>query len=228
MSTYRNSLYKRIILYVKKNHPSFFDILLNIHSRLFPVLGKDNIIKNQGHLINSKISVRGNNNRIYISHGCILHNVELHIRGDNHIIEIGSGCKVYEWGSFWCEGENNKIIIGDDTTIRSAHLCAQERNTSIIIGNKCMLSNNLEIRTSDSHPYYDIQTGERLNNAKSVCIGNHVWICAKVTILKGANICDNSIIGYGSILSSNVPSNSIATGKPAKIIRNNIYWDSKF
>lgn len=221
-------LLKMLISYIKSHSPLLFDVLLKVYAKLFPIRGKYNTFINKGRLIHSRISICGNNNRIYIASDCVLRNVELHIRGDNHIIEFGVGCKVYEWGSFWCEGEGNRIAIGNRTTIRSAHLCAQETNTSIIIGDSCMLSNNIEIRTSDSHPYYDIQTGNRLNIASSVNIGNHVWICAKVAILKGANIGDNSIIGYASVLSSNVSNNSLAVGKPAKVVRENIYWDSKF
>lgn len=217
-----------LISYIKSHWPLLFDLLLKVHSKLFPIRGKYNTITNNGRLIHSKISIRGDNNRIFIASGCILCNVEFHIRGSNHIIEIGTDCKIYEWGSLWCEGEGNKIIIGDGSTIRSAHLCAQETDTSIIIGKNCLLSNNIEIRTSDSHPYYDCQTGKRLNLPASVYIGDHVWICAKAAILKGAHVGNGSIVGYGSVLSSNIPDNTIAVGKPAKVVRENIYWNHCF
>ena len=209
--------------------PASYEKLARAKLCLFPIQGVGNIIEKRGRVVNSRLSIIGNNNRIYIAKGCILRNVELHIRGDNHLIEFGENCKVYEWGSFWCEGHANVISIGKNTTIRSAHFCAQEQNTSIILGESCMLSNNLEIRTSDSHPYYTIGTVNRLNQAASVFIGNRVWICAKTSILKGVNVGDGSIIGYASVLSSKeIPQNSLVAGVPAKVIRTGVYWNPCF
>ena len=50
-------------------------------------------------------------------------------------------------------------------------------------------------------------------------IGENVWICDKVTILGGVTIGDNVIIGADSIVTHDIPSNSIAAGIPAKIIK---------
>lgn len=51
-----------------------------------------------------------------------------------------------------------------------------------------------------------------------VKIGNNVWLGENVSILKGVTIGDNVIIGYGSIVTKNIPDNSVAVGAPAKII----------
>lgn len=51
-----------------------------------------------------------------------------------------------------------------------------------------------------------------------VKIGNNVWLGENVSILKGVTIGDNVIIGLGSIVTKNIPSNSIAVGSPAKVI----------
>lgn len=42
--------------------------------------------------------------------------------------------------------------------------------------------------------------------------------------MKGVSIGDNSVIGIGSMVIKDVPPNSIAVGKPARIIRSDIYW----
>lgn len=51
-----------------------------------------------------------------------------------------------------------------------------------------------------------------------VKIGNNVWLGQHVTILKGVTIGDNVIIGAGSIVSKSIPSNSVAVGRPAKVV----------
>ena len=71
-----------------------------------------------------------------------------------------------------------------------------------------MLSNNIIIRTSDSHPIFNQTTGERINHAKDVIIGNNVWIAAHATIMKGVHIGDGSIVGFGSVVTIDVAENT--------------------
>lgn len=118
-----------------------------------------------------------------------------------------------------------KITIDDNTTIQGAHINAQEDNSEIYIGKCCMLSNNIVIRTSDSHPIYDKSTKKRLNSAKSVYIEDHVWIAAHASILKGCKIGAGAIIGLGSVVTRNIPESTIAGGNPAKVLKENVYWN---
>ncbi len=57
------------------------------------------------------------------------------------------------------------------------------------------------------------------NTHEKVHIGNNVYIGARVTILKGAKIGDNVVIGTGSIVKGVIESNSIYAGIPAKKIK---------
>ena len=110
----------------------------------------------------------------------------------------------------------------------NVHLCAQEDNVRIQIGDGCMLANNIIIRTSDSHPIYDIPTGKRINLSKSITLNDNVWIAAKVTILKGVTIGAGSVIGLSSVVTHDIPNNSLAVGIPARIVKNNISWNKTF
>lgn len=175
------------------------------------IIGKGNIIliKRNSFIKNSFIRIRGNNNKLLIEEDCI----------------IGRNC------SFWLEGNNCRIILGRGTSMtRDVQVNCQENETRIIIGKDCMLSNNIIIRTSDSHPIFDINTGHRLNNPKSVYIGNHVWIAPNTKIMKGAHIEDNCVIGSDTTVSCLIPASSLAVGRPAKVVRHDIIWtrDSLF
>ena len=131
---------------------------------------------------------------------------------------MGSNC------SFWMEGNNISIIVGDNTTFtHSVHFCAQEDNMSIIVGDDCMLSNTITVRTSDSHPIYN-EDGVRINGPQSVNIGNHVWIAPGTKIMKGAKIMDGAIIGSNTFVTKEIPENSLAVGSPAKVVKTNVHW----
>ncbi len=56
-------------------------------------------------------------------------------------------------------------------------------------------------------------------HAKSIVIGNNVWLTMNVIVLAGVEIGSNTIIGAGSIVTKSIPENVIAAGNPARIIR---------
>lgn len=87
-----------------------------------------------------------------------------------------------------------------------------------------MFSNHIIIRTSDFHPIYDKDTYIRLNPAKPVITGNHVWIAPYSTIMKGANIHDNAIVSSNIIVTKDVPAKSLVVGMPARVVKQNVQW----
>ena len=73
---------------------------------------------------------------------------------------------------------------------------------------------------------FDLDTKQRINQADDIIIGNHVWIGAHSTILKGSNIKNGSIIAIKSLVSSYFENeNIIIGGIPAKELKRNIYWE---
>lgn len=63
------------------------------------------------------------------------------------------------------------------------------------------------------------QRNKGLEIALPITIGNNVWIGANVCILPGVTIGDNTVIGAGSVVNKNIPSNVIAAGNPCRVIR---------
>lgn len=169
--------------------------------------------------------IDGSKNEIIIGHGTRLEKTRFRIRGNNNKITIGDNCHIGTDCSFWMEGNNIHISIGNDTTFTMrCHFNAQEDNSSIEVGNDCMFSNKIIVRTSDSHPIYDLETGKRINEAKPIKIYDHVWIAPDSKIMKGAIIGGGSIIGSNTMVSKEIPENSLAVGMPAKVVKSNVRW----
>ena len=170
-------------------------------------------------------TINGRNNRIFIGNGTIMMNPTFHIVGNNNSISIGENCHIGSGCSFWMEGNNIQIIIGSNTTFTQRnHLNAQEEGSSIRIGSNCMFSNHIIVRTSDSHPIFELGTGKRINPAKDITIENDVWIAPDTKIMKGAFIGEGSIIGSNTMVSKTIPPHSLAVGMPAKVVRSNVRW----
>jgi acetyltransferase-like isoleucine patch superfamily enzyme len=188
-----------------------------------PILGKNNVIINKGFLLNVKFDIVGDNNVIEIMQGSILSDMLIYMRGNNHSFKIGEKC-YYKGGNVWFEDNHCEIEIGQNTTIESADLAVTEPYRKISIGNDCMFAYAIEFRTGDSHSIIDNETKERINPAKNVVVGNHVWIGAHSIILKGVNIGNNSVIGTNSLVTKSIPNNCIAGGIPSKILKTNVDW----
>ena len=84
----------------------------------------------------------------------------------------------------------------------------------IYIGNNTRFAFNCMLITSQ-HKIGDFKTVI----AKEIKIGNNVWIASRTIILGGVTIGDNAVIGAGSVVTKDVPSNCFAAGNPAKPIK---------
>lgn len=59
-------------------------------------------------------------------------------------------------------------------------------------------------------------------------IGNNVWIGANVTILPNVTIGDNCVIGAGSVVTKDIPANTVAAGNPCRVLREIGEYDKQF
>ena len=87
------------------------------------------------------------------------------------------------------------------------------------IGDNVFIAPNCNIYTA-SHPIDIVQRNKGLEYAKKVKIGNNVWIGGNVTILPGVTIGDNSTIGAGSVVTKDIPSNTVVYGNPCRVAKN--------
>lgn len=106
-----------------------------------------------------------------------------------------------------------KINLGKNVRIAwSAHLDKSINPHGIYIGDDTLITREVMILA------HDASRGIKLNTK----IGNRCFIGVRSIILPGINIGNEVIIGAGSIVTRDIPSNSIAAGNPAKVIKENI------
>ena len=92
------------------------------------------------------------------------------------------------------------------------------------IGQDCMFSYDVEIRSTDWHSILS-NRGDVISNKDYLFIGNHIWIGNHVRILKNTYINDNSIIGSSAVVKGNFIHHScIIAGNPAKIVKRDMSW----
>ena len=146
--------------------------------------------------------------------------VTISLLGGYNLIRLGRGVSIGKL-SIQC-GKNALCSIGDGTEIEEARIIISDGK--IEIGRDCLFSTSVILRNHDKHHIFDMRTGKRINYAGNLKIGNHVWICHGVTLLGGAEIGDNSIVGTMAVTSSAFPKEVIIAGNPAKIIREQVCW----
>jgi acetyltransferase-like isoleucine patch superfamily enzyme len=170
------------------------------------------------------IRINGSGCRIEFSRGCVVTGVRIRLQGKNLVLRLGRRVVVGTGSVLWVQGEDGLIDIQDDATIEQAGIGVSENGTSVVVGQDCLLSYGVEIRTSDSHGIYDKTTGARINPAANVILGRHVWVGARVAILKGVQIGSGSVLGTGSVVTHSIEGDAIAAGVPARVIRRGITW----
>ena len=144
------------------------------------------------------------------------------VRKSKSTFKIGKGCRFISTSIGNLIGVNHrcvmstltpdsKLIIGERCGFSGVSIWCFK---SITIGNDVRVGANCFILDGDGHQD-DLRSGQ---NAP-VVIGDHVWLGANVTVLKGVTIGENSLIGMGSVVTKDIPANVVAAGNPCRVIR---------
>lgn len=126
--------------------------------------------------------------------------------------------------TFWLEGDGNMISIGANTTSENHCQIAACEGTRVMVGSDCMLSHDIYIRTTDSHPICDVHD-RRINPAKNIEIGDHVWLGMQTLVLKGASIPSGCVVGARSVVArGEFDPCSVVAGFPARQLKSGVVW----
>lgn len=122
---------------------------------------------------------------------------------------IGEGSKV---GIPLTAVRPHMVHIGKNVVIMPG--CLMMSAGGIIIDDGALIASNVQL-LSNNHDLYD----RNIITCKLVHIGRNAWIGAGATILPGVTVGDNAVVGAASVVTRDVPANTIVAGNPARIIR---------
>lgn len=97
----------------------------------------------------------------------------------------------------------------------------------VVIGDNVMFAPNVSIYTA-GHPVHPDSRNSGYEYGISITIGNQVWIGGNTVINPGVTIGSNVVIGAGSVVTRNIPDNTIAVGNPCKVLREISEDDRKY
>lgn len=127
--------------------------------------------------------------------------------------ELGEGAHVraplrVDYGS--------RLFIGAGTFVNFGLVALDV--VDIRIGRSCQLGTNIQLLT----PVHPLEADPRRAGweaAEPITIEDNVWLGGGVIVCPGVRIGENSVIGAGSVVTRDVPPNSLAVGSPARVIR---------
>lgn len=106
------------------------------------------------------------------------------------------------------------LSIGDSTFVNyGVSISAHER---VEIGRGCLIGNYTLIMDND---YHDMRDHLLPGASAPIVLEDRVWLGARVTVLKGVRIGENSVVGAGSVVTKDIPPGVFAAGSPARVIR---------
>ena len=116
---------------------------------------------------------------------------------------------------FYCDYGTN-IHLG--TRVYFNFNCIVLDVMEVVIGSRTLFGPNVQIYTA-THPIDHVQRASGLEYARPVRIGDDVWVGGSAVVCPGVSIGDRSVIGAGSVVTKEIPSDVFAAGNPCKIIR---------
>ncbi|MGI9243214.1 MAG: sugar O-acetyltransferase [Verrucomicrobiales bacterium] len=116
---------------------------------------------------------------------------------------------------FFCDYGTN-IVLGDKVFFNFN--CVVLDVARVTIGDNVLFGPAVQIYTA-THPISAAERRKGLESAEPINIGKDVWVGGAAIICPGVSIGERSVIGAGSVVTRDVPSDVIAAGNPARVVR---------
>ena len=182
------------------------------------------------------VLIHGSNNYLEIELPIAFKDTNIELAGENAVCIIKktpikvnkASIYVASWGrcfideGIWLNQPNFNVIVNNNERFKPHKL---------VIGKRAQFGRELTIRTSDGHALYNLDEDLPYNEPQDVIIGDDVWIAQRVTLIKGAQIPSNCVVGACSLVNKKFEQPKgkgggiLIAGNPAKVIKRNIRWE---
>jgi acetyltransferase-like isoleucine patch superfamily enzyme len=139
---------------------------------------------------------------------------------DNYKIEVGDNCIFKEGSYFLLTKPNPYLKIGNNVGIgRNCYLAIKSKLT---IGDNTRFGHNITILDNEHKFNKNDLISNQEARIEEITIGEDCWIGSNTTILRGVEICNNSVVGANSLVNKSIPANQIWGGNPARFLKKRI------
>lgn len=106
------------------------------------------------------------------------------------------------------------IRIGKRVFINSG--CTFQDQGGVTIGDDCLIGHNALLATLN----HDLSPSRRQDmHPAPIVLGRNVWLGSNVTVLPGVTVGDNAVVAAASVVTKDVPANTVVVGSPARVVR---------
>lgn len=189
---------------------------------------KGNRIIFDGEPIVDNISVlfRGRGNTLRVAKNARIKKLSVRFDQDNGTLDIGGNDgTVAAFQAIIRVGIDAKVTIGHNVSTTNSMQISAVEGSEVSIGDDVMIAGSVKVRGDDGHPIFDVRTNQRINFAKNIVVGNHVWLGIESILLGGAEVGSGSVVGARSLVTKKFPNNVVLAGCPAQIVRRNVAWE---
>lgn len=187
-------------------------------------LKSNRILGNAPEMVNSTILFNGTNNILFCGENVRLRNSSIKFNASNSVIFLADNRNEYLLDV--SINNNSVLYIGKNNYFNGVLHIVISEETNVVIGDNCLFSFGIWMRTADPHLIYSCETKERLNYSKGIFLGDHIWVGQDAMILKKTCIGSGSIVAAKALVAGKkIPSNTSWGGNPARQLASGIFWD---
>lgn len=168
------------------------------------------------------ITFTGTGGRVEIGPNCYAAQISLTV-GDDCVVRVGANCRLNAMSIYTIR--NSTVTIGEGCGFTWTCIMQCHESFNISMGQGCLIAGNSWITVSDMHSVIDLASNQRINPGADVDLGDRVWLGDGASIMKGVTVGSDSVIAARSVVTKDVPANSVAAGVPARVVRTGVKWD---
>lgn len=128
--------------------------------------------------------------------------------------DVGKDC--YIEPPFHANWGGKHVHFGDGVYANFGLTCVDD--THIYVGSHTLFGPNVVLATA-GHPMMPELRKHDIQYNMPIHIGENCWLGAGVIVVPGVTIGDNVVIGASSVVTKDIPSNSVAMGTPCRVVR---------